>query len=500
MLFKLKSGAILTLALSAVLNMQAFADFNGGPGIGLPENVGETTETYDPYKYVPPAPDGGPGVSSGGDEYKGEENKGPGESLNEGPAEENTDPSITWEQGGVEADPVLGLVPEIHAQMLKTDGYLTDGFTSNMQAFSSPTDGFSALKLSLGGGIGDVFYRTYTAEHGWSQWAMNEMISTFYNDFAKVQAIQVRTKGYTRNLYDTYYQVTLNDGTVLDWAHDGQTAGAIGDGRYIQSIQFKLWKKDLPFARPTKNHMAAANYEGIIFDAEGKAHYSTYNGQPYTGWAYDTANNKYYFSNSEIVTGWQYIDGYKYYFDESGKVVTDLEPIIGITNDYKLKLNKSMKTLTVYAKDGDNGYIIPAKVILTTIGPATPIGTFKIYQKYRWKFMHDNIYCQYSSRFYNGFLLHSIIYEDEPDSYHLNAGTYNYHGKIQSDGCVRMLSGDAAWIFNNCKNGTEITIYEDEYIMGPFDRPAIEQAIPMDQNYDPTDPEIVAASKVDAVQ
>ena len=84
-----------------------------------------------------------------------------------------------------------------------------------------------------------------------------------------------------------------------------------------------------------------------------------------------------------------------------------------------------------------------------TVGDDTPIGTYKTYVKYRWKFMHDNIYCQYLCRFKDGFLLHSVIYLDQPDSYHLNAGSYNYLGKIYSDGCIRMVSGNAAWIYNS---------------------------------------------------
>ena len=157
-----------------------------------------------------------------------------------------------------------------------------------------------------------------------------------------------------------------------------------------------------------------------------------------------------------------------------------------------------MKTMTVYAKDGDNGYIMPVKVILNTIGPDTPVGTFKTYEKYRWKFMHDDIYCQYLLRFKNGFILHSIIYQPQPTSYNLVASTYNYLGKNQSDGCVRMTSGDAAWVYTNCGVGTQITIYNDEWTPGPFDRPAIQKGIPFNQNYDPTDPVIVAKQKADA--
>ena len=405
---------------------------------------------------------------------------------------DNTDLSIGREAGQVSPDPVLGEMPELHAQLITPDGQLSVfGFTSNMDAFPSPQDGISGLKMRIGVGIGDIFYRVYSDQHGWSVWAMNEMLTPTYGDGAKATAIQIRANGYIRNLYDIYYRVTLNDGTVLDWAHDGQTSGTIGSGYYIQSVQIKLWKKGLKFYEPTAQHMVANNYEGIKFDASGRAVYSTASGTPYTGWAYDTAGNKYYFVNSNIVTGWQYVDGYKYYFDERGIVVRDLEPIMGLTGDYKIKLNKEMKTLTVYTKDGANGYIIPYKVFLTTIGPDTPLGTYNTYVKYRWKFMHDNIYCQYLARFYQGYLMHSLIYFDKPDSYHFDAGSYNYHGKRSSDGCVRLTAGDAAWLYNNCPTGTSITIYEDEWVMGPLDRPAIEWAIPADQNYDPTDPVIL---------
>ena len=407
---------------------------------------------------------------------------------------DNSDLRLTQEAGSVGPDPVLGQVPETHGQLMQTNGMLSDGFTSNMGFFNSPTDGFSGLKLRINVGIGDIFYRVYTDEHGWTKWAMNDMVTPLYGDNAKVTAVQIRAQGYTRNLYDVYYRVQLNDGTVLDWAHDGQTAGTMGTGRYIQSIQMKLWTKGMRFYEPTAQHMVANAYEGVTYDASGLAVYSTASGVPYTGWAYDTLGNKYYFVNNGRVNGWQYIDGYKYFFDQNGVVVRDLEPIMGKTGDYIIKLNKDMKTLTVYTRDGENGYIIPYKVFLTTVGDDTPIGTYKTYVKYRWKFMHDNIYCQFCARFYNGFLMHSLIYQDSPDSYHFEPGSYNEHGKRRSDGCVRLTAGDAAWLYNNCPTGTSITIYNDEWIMGPLDRPAIEWAIPMTQNYDPTDPAITGQS------
>ena len=393
-------------------------------------------------------------------------------------------------QGPVTEDPVLHLVPDVHMQMLQMDGNLTDGFTTNMDMFTSGTDGICGLKLRLEDGVGDVYYRVYTDKFGWSEWGMNEMMLTYALYQERVTAIQMRINGYTRHLYDFYYRVALNDGTILDWTHDGMTAGTIGTGKYIQSIQGRLWKRGCAFPESTAAPMLG-NYEGFLME-NGTPSYRTASGAPYTGWAHDIYNNKFYFNESVPAKGWQYIGGYKYYF-ENGKVVTDLEPVLGVQKGgYRLKLNKEMKTLTVYAKSETGKYDLPVKVILVTRGPATPLGTFKTYENFRWKFMHDDIYCQYLLRFKSGFLLHSIIYQGEPDSYHLTAVTYNQLGKNASDGCVRMRSGDAAWVYRNCGLNTELVIYEDYWSPGPFDRPAVEWAIPVDQNYDPTDPDIVS--------
>ncbi len=403
----------------------------------------------------------------------------------------SVDDVTTGSASKVSEDPILEMTPMIHAQVLMADGNLTDGFTTYMGAYDAPGDGFTGLKLRLENSVGDIYYRVYTEEHGWTDWAMNEMITTYLGDGAKVTAVQIRGNGHTKNQYDFYYRAVLDDGSVLGWAKNGESAGTIGTGRYIEKLQIALWPAGEAIDRPTEYRFIAENEEGVLTDDNGVHYYSTWNGEPYTGWGYDTDNNKYYFKDSAIVTGWQYIDGYKYYFDEEGKVVTDLEPIIGLQDDYLIRINKSMKTMTIYAKDGDNGYIMPVKVILNTIGPDTPIGTFTTYEKYRWKFMHDDIYCQYLLRFKDGYILHSIIYQPEPDIYCLDASTYNYLGKNQSDGCVRMTSGDAYWVYTNCGVGTTVEIYEDEISPGPFDRPAIQQAIPFDQNYDPTDPVIV---------
>ena len=89
-----------------------------------------------------------------------------------------------------------------------------------------------------------------------------------------------------------------------------------------------------------------------------------------------------------------------------------------------MKVNKTLNCLTVYAKDGNNGYILPVKAMLTSVGDDTPIGTFYTPEKYRWRLMVNDTYTQYATRITQGFLLHSITYE-EPDINKLMTVGYN---------------------------------------------------------------------------
>lgn len=419
-----------------------------------------------------------------------------------GDAQQAVDSNLTLEQkvaaagmtlpdeGDPQADSILNLVPLFSFEMRDSAGQTLSAAASYDDSYCFSENGFSSLYL-IHQNVGRYYYRTYTAEHGWSAWA-NSKESTPASDGAKVQAIQVRVKGYTHNLADLYYRVVLNDGTVLDWAKDGQTAGTMGTDKYIVGLKITLWAKGVPFTQPNQNLMLAGAYEGLYTDASGQVQYSTFDGRAYTGWAYDGDSNAYYFADGVRQSGWHYIDGLKYYFDESGKLVKDLEPIMGLQSSYQIRYNKGTKTMYVMAKDGDNGYTIPYKVFMSACGPDTPLGSYKTYAKYRWKFMHDNIYCQYLSRFYNGFIIHSLLYYDKPNEHALDAITYNYIDDAVSGGCIRLRAADCAWVYENCPMGTQVVIYSEPWNKGPMEKDAIEQAIPPTQDYDPTDPVITA--------
>ena len=392
--------------------------------------------------------------------------------------------------GNTPPDPIHSDVNIVTYKLLDQNGATINWTSTNAgdSGLFSPT-GFSKFYM-IHSKVARLYYRVYTDAHGWSPWCNSKETTPYNEDGTRIQAIQIRTKGYVHTLNDVYYKVVLNDGTVLDWAKNGQTTGTMGTDRYIVAIRVGFWHNTESFPYPQKNLMAGCQYEGVYKDSTG-THYSSWNGQPYTGWAFlDTT--QYYFVNGEPARGWQYINGYKYYFYDDGSVATDLEPIMGLPGNYQINYNKATRTMYIMAADGDNGFIIPYKTFNSTCGPDTPDGDFSIYAKYGVKFMHDDIYCKYLNRFYNGFIIHSILFYNT--SLQLDAITYNYIDDAASGGCLRLLTGNSYWIYKNCGNGTRVHIYYDLWDKGPIEKDAIDYVIPREQIWDPSDPSSAEAT------
>ena len=217
--------------------------------------------------------------------------------------------------------------------------------------------------------------------------------------------------------------------------------------------------------------MESAHADGIQY-VDGQMRYIHGNGDSYTGWGW-IGNDRYYFKDSVPVTGWQYIDGLKYYFGEDGRMWSDVESLLGSDGPYLIKINKEMNCMTIYAQDGGNGYIIPVKSFLTSVGDDTPVGTFKTPEKYRWRLMIHDVYTQYATRLGAGLpiLIHSIIY-DAANPMTVWASTYNNMGIARSAGCIRLVSGDAKWVYDHCALGTTVQVYNSS-VAGPFERPTI---------------------------
>ena len=258
-----------------------------------------------------------------------------------------------------------------------------------------------------------------------------------------------------------------------------------------QKVQFPVWSStngqdDLVWYEASKN--SAGDWEAVI---QAQKHKSP---GEYIIHAYvdgrGVRTGSFEFTTEELgKNGWYYENGYKLYY-QNNELVTDVSSIIGPQSEYMAKVNRVTCTVTIYAKDGNNGFIIPVKVFACSVGlpgTETPLGTYHTLAKYRWHELMGPSYGQYCTRIVGGILFHSVA-GSNMTSYNLPASEYNKLGSPASHGCVRLNVRDAKWIYDNCKLGMTVVIY-DSSDPGPLGKPATIK-IPANQNWDPTDPNI----------
>ena len=340
-----------------------------------------------------------------------------------------------------------------------------------------------AMDLKNFEGIGGVSYRAYTNTGGYLWWYHDGIQTGLVGSGSWVE-IQIQLSGQAEKMYDVYYSVTSSGQGKMGYAKNGEVAGTVDIGEKILSIEVVLVPKGSAgpqsaaprYKSAASSRLSVAENATVMFNEDGSV---------YNGWLSDDFV-RYYFENGYAKTGWQYIDGYKFYFDSCGRLVQDVDSLIGKQSDYLLKVNKTLNCLTVYAKDGNNGYIIPVKAMLTSVGDDTPIGTFKTPEKYRWRLMVNDTYTQYATRITQGFLFHSITYATPNENNLLTVG-YNGLGVSRSLGCVRLNCRNSKWVYDNCHLGTTVQVYEDANVASPFDKPEL-VPISDQQTWDPTDP------------
>ena len=158
--------------------------------------------------------------------------------------------------------------------------------------------------------------------------------------------------------------------------------------------------------------------------------------------------------------------------------------------NYSIYVNRTQNVIMVYEVDA-LGKETLAKVFTCSCGRqghGTPTGTYKTDAYYDWHLMVDGTYARYCVRFNNKILFHSVPYIKKSKSA-LEWDQYNLLGEKASLGCVRMAVCDAKWIYDNCKAGTKVTVYDDKPGDPILYKPATLK-IPEDSPYkgwDPTD-------------
>ncbi len=260
------------------------------------------------------------------------------------------------------------------------------------------------------------------------------------------------------NIYDNNRAAFLNNIT--------------GSGEYVK----KSRSRSIPILT---NDWVELGSEKFFYNGEGLTH---------TGWLRNNGRRFYLDPEKKgmIQTGWAYIDGYKFYFYDDGVMATDLDDIIGPQSSYFIHVYKWGNYVIVFAKDGDNGYIIPCKVMICSAGVNTPVGYYTTPATYRWLTMIGGSKSQWCTQIWGDYLFHSIPYVVADNTQMYNESMYNKLGTTQSAGCIRLQAGYAKWVYDNCGAGTQVYI-DPNNNSGPFDKPDFE-TIPSWHTWDPTDP------------
>lgn len=165
-----------------------------------------------------------------------------------------------------------------------------------------------------------------------------------------------------------------------------------------------------------------------------------------------------------------------------------MEEVLEPACNYVILVNKTQNIVQVknQKEDGTEELVKTFVCSCGRKGHGTPAGTFKTSDYYEWRSLKDGSFGRYAIRFNKRILFHSVPYVSmTPDS--LEWEEYNLLGEAASLGCVRLAVADAKWIYDNCRPGTKVIVYESEE--EAVDKPEAVK-IPEDnpfRGWDPTD-------------
>ncbi len=157
---------------------------------------------------------------------------------------------------------------------------------------------------------------------------------------------------------------------------------------------------------------------------------------------------------------------------------------------FVIYVNRALDCVTVKLQNPDGTETAVKSMVCSTgrAGHETPTGFFKTSDYYDWRLMVDGTYGRYAVRFNRGIMFHSVPYYSRSTD-RLEYDQYNLLGQKASLGCVRLSVADAKWIYDFCRKGTRVVVYDDLTTPGELGKPA---SIPIDpaspfRGWDPTD-------------
>lgn len=173
--------------------------------------------------------------------------------------------------------------------------------------------------------------------------------------------------------------------------------------------------------------------------------------------------------------------------------VTEEKPKNTSGTRYRLEVNCEQNVVNVYERDENGEYKNCVKVMLCSVGSATPMsGTYSLkkYGGWEWKGLQGDVFGQYATQITGNILFHSVPYTKRGDNSSLEYWEYDKLGTPASLGCIRLTVKNAKWIYDNCASGTKVYFYKDSN-PGPLGKPS-ERKISGDSEvngWDPTDPD-----------
>ena len=134
---------------------------------------------------------------------------------------------------------------------------------------------------------------------------------------------------------------------------------------------------------------------------------------------------------------------------------------------YTLMVDRLNQIVRAYTYDETGAYTVLVREMICSTGTSkypTPLGTTIMPKKRaRWGYFPTwDSHAQYLTRIDSTNAFHSVLYY-QADETMLAEQSFHDLGTPASHGCVRLYVSDAKWIYDNCEEGTIITVYEGEY-------------------------------------
>lgn len=156
---------------------------------------------------------------------------------------------------------------------------------------------------------------------------------------------------------------------------------------------------------------------------------------------------------------------------------------------YKIYVSKDTYTIAILGIDGNGEYTRLLRTWRTAIGTGnkTRAGSYKIDKQYMWYDWSLGGYTPYTSRLDGAKIrLHAPLHNERGEWDSLWKEGYTQIGTQETQGCLRTTTEGAAWVYFNCKVGTEVYIANDS-LYESAEPPALG-----DSESDPTRPVTIA--------